>query len=79
MNTKRVSLAEADGHMAELFAAAKRGEEVVIEDDEHNQVKLVTLPRVRKPRVLGLHAGLVDIGDDFNEPLPESFWLGGQP
>jgi len=27
-------------------------------------------------RVLGLHAGQTWIADDFDSPLPESFWLG---
>ncbi len=29
-----------------------------------------------KPRVAGLHAGLYQIAEDFDAPLPESFWLG---
>jgi hypothetical protein len=28
------------------------------------------------PRVLGLHRGLVQISDDFDAALPDSFWLG---
>ncbi|WP_293121381.1 DUF2281 domain-containing protein [Moorena sp. SIO4G3] len=28
------------------------------------------------PRVFGLHAGLVEISEDFDEPLPDEFWLG---
>jgi len=27
-------------------------------------------------RVLGLHQGTVWISEDFDEPLPEAFWLG---
>lgn len=27
-------------------------------------------------RVAGLHAGMVWISDDFDEPLPDAFWLG---
>lgn len=30
----------------------------------------------RQGFAFGLHAGLVDVPDDFNEPLPDSFWLG---
>ena len=30
----------------------------------------------RRGFAFGLHAGLVDVPDDFNEPLPDSFWLG---
>lgn len=28
------------------------------------------------PRIPGLHAGMVFISDDFNDPLPDEFWLG---
>jgi hypothetical protein len=31
----------------------------------------------RKPFVFGLHAGLVETSEDFDAPLPDSFWLGG--
>jgi hypothetical protein len=30
----------------------------------------------RRGFAFGLHAGLVDVPADFNEPLPDSFWLG---
>ncbi|MCQ8118280.1 hypothetical protein [Methylomonas rosea] len=29
-----------------------------------------------KPRVFGEHRGLIEMSDDFNDPLPDSFWLG---
>jgi hypothetical protein len=28
------------------------------------------------PRVPGLHTGEVWMSEDFNEPLPDSFWFG---
>ncbi|MDD5057265.1 MAG: hypothetical protein PHQ60_05290 [Sideroxydans sp.] len=31
-----------------------------------------------KPVKLGLFQGKIKMGDDFNEPLPESFWLEGK-
>ena len=33
-------------------------------------------PFTTGPRILGLHQGMVSMSDDFDEPLPESFWLG---
>ena len=37
----------------------------------------MTIPAT--PRVLGLHAGsVIYIADDFDDELPESFWLGEQ-
>jgi hypothetical protein len=31
-----------------------------------------------KPFKLGLFAGQIQISDDFDEPLPDSFWLNGK-
>ena len=79
MSTKRISLAEASDHLPELIDEVQGGDEVVIEAQGKAPVKLVVMPRTRKPRVLGLHEGLVDIAENFNAPLPANFWLGGKP
>ena len=31
-----------------------------------------------KPLRLGLFKGKIHVSDDFNEPLPDSFWLEGR-
>lgn len=79
MSIKHVSLAEANGHLAELIEAAQRGDEVVIEDQGKIQVKLVVVTPGRKPRVFGQHEGMIWMSPDFNDPLPDDFWLGGRP
>ena len=33
-------------------------------------------PCLPQKRVLGLHQGMGWMSDDFNEPLPDEFWLG---
>lgn len=30
----------------------------------------------KKPRILGLHPGAFQPSDDFDDPLPDEFWLG---
>ena len=30
----------------------------------------------QKPRIAGLHAGMGWMSDDFDDELPDSFWLG---
>lgn len=34
------------------------------------------LIRSKKSRVLGLHAGQVQMSEDFDAPLSDEFWLG---
>jgi mRNA-degrading endonuclease RelE of RelBE toxin-antitoxin system len=38
--------------------------------------KYVQPPEKPKKRVLGLHKGQIWMSNDFNEPLPDEFWLG---
>ncbi len=33
-------------------------------------------PSELPPRILGLNHGAMKISDDFDEPLPDEFWLG---
>lgn len=33
-------------------------------------------PVLHGPRISGLHAGQWWMSDDFNDPLPDEFWLG---
>jgi prevent-host-death family protein len=79
MSTKRVSLSEADGHLAELIDAAGRGDEIVIEAEGKPAVKLVLVKPVRGKRELGVYRGKIRMRDDFNEPLPDDFLVSGQP
>jgi hypothetical protein len=33
-------------------------------------------PSALPPRILGLNRGAMKMSDDFDEPLPDEFWLG---
>ena len=33
-------------------------------------------PDTKEPRIMDLHKGQVWMSDDFDEPLPDEFWLG---
>lgn len=37
-------------------------------ENSHNQSNV--------QRIAGLHAGQIWMSDDFNDPLPDEFWLG---
>lgn len=30
----------------------------------------------KSPRTFGLHKGMIEMSDDFDDPLPDNFWLG---
>jgi len=59
--------------------AAERGmatEELLQQVLSEALEKMLPAPSTNSPRVAGLNAGQIWIGDDFDAPLPDSFWTG---
>ena len=75
--TKIVSINEAQVQLQGLLALARNGDEVIIEENGEPSARLIPIQKtVRKERILGLREGQVWTSDDFDEELPNSFWLG---
>jgi prevent-host-death family protein len=66
-----VNLYEAETMLSQLVERAAAGEEIVIAKAGRPLARLVPLAFRTGPRPLGLFAGQVVIGDDFDDPLPE--------
>jgi prevent-host-death family protein len=67
----QVNMHEAKTRLSELVSAAESGEEVVIARDGAPAVRLVPVSAEYAPVRLGALAGEIEIGDDFDDPLPE--------
>lgn len=65
-----VSVHEAKAQLSALLARVEGGEEIVIAREGRPVARLVPLERVAR-RVFGLDAGLFDVPDDFDAPLPD--------
>ena len=79
MSPKIVTVEEAASHLLELIGLAEQGAEVVIAYENQPKVKLVPIRPAPHKRVFGQHRGKIWMRPDFDEPLPESFWLSGTP
>lgn len=67
-----LNLYEAKTQLSALVDRAAAGEEIVIAKAGRPLARLMPLAsEKRKPRVPGLLAGQIWIGDDFDDPLPE--------
>lgn len=67
----QVSADEAKERLADLIAAALRGEIVLIERDDEHAVQLVPVLHARRQRKAGSAKGQIVIRDDFDAPLPD--------
>jgi antitoxin (DNA-binding transcriptional repressor) of toxin-antitoxin stability system len=72
------SLEEAQYHFIDLISRLDQGEEIIISRHNAAKIKLVLLPELPKKRQFGQFRGQIEIADDFDEPLPDSFWLSEQ-
>jgi prevent-host-death family protein len=66
-----VNLYDAKTNLSNLVERAARGEEIVIAKAGRPLARLVPLARRTTPRPLGLLAGQVTVGADFDDPLPD--------
>ena len=73
---RTVSVQEAQANLPALLSLVRAGGEVLITEAEQPIVKLTTVGPTRKKRVAGLHRGAIWTSEDFDEPLPDEFWLG---
>lgn len=87
MVAKTVDLNAEQVSLVELLAWVRAGTEVIVQEDGASVARIIPFEKanalqpaqnVNKPRILGLHAhlGPAWMSDDFDEPLPDEFWLG---
>lgn len=76
--TRTVSVDEAQEKLQDLLAQALAGNEVIITEHGKPVARLVPVPvaPARKKRVAGLNRGTIWTSEDFDQPLPDEFWLG---
>jgi prevent-host-death family protein len=66
----QVNMHEAKRRLSELVTAAERGEDVVIARNGRPVARLVAITAEHAPVRLGVLAGEIELGPDFDEPLP---------
>jgi prevent-host-death family protein len=67
-----INIHEAKTHLSRYLKRVMKGESVILCNRNTPVAEIRPLPKpVTEPRPLGLGKGLVEIGDEFFEPLPE--------
>ena len=65
----RIDINEAQSRFRELMKRVKNGEEVIIEQNEQPVARISPLSSTKEPRQFGSAKGLIQMADDFDEPL----------
>lgn len=82
--SKTIDIEDAQDHLLELVNLASQGEEIIISRDEKPLARIIAISGASassaEMRTPGLSRGVVKwISPDFDESLPDDFWLGGRP
>lgn len=67
----KVTIHEAKTHLSRLIKEVLNGEEVIIANRDKPLVKLIIYTENTFTRKIGTAKGLVEIKEDFDEPLKE--------
>ncbi len=76
MSRQTVSVEEAEKRLGELIGLAQQGDEIIIASGDQAKVRLVPVSAKTGKRIFGQHRGRLHMREDFDDPLPEYFWLG---
>ena len=71
-----VNIHQAKTHLSRLVERAASGEEIIIARSGRPVARLVPLAGAGKRRTFGRMRGKIQIGDDFDAPLPEDVLTG---
>lgn len=76
MTTKTFDVQEHEPSWQELLALVQEGTEVLLTAGDKPLARVTPIEAPRGKRIAGLHQGSIWTSDDFDEPLPDEFWLG---
>jgi prevent-host-death family protein len=78
-SSERVSIQEAAARLPELLERVRQGHEIIIAEDDRPMARLTALAAAQPPRSFGGYEGKIHVTEDFDDELPEAFWLGEAP
>ena len=68
---QKVALKDAETRLSELIGMVAGGEEVIITKDDGTGFKIIPFLHKRPCPKFGSEAGLIEMSDDFDEPLDD--------
>lgn len=73
---RTIDIDRGEFSLSEMIRLIEEGTEVLLVEREMPLARLTPVENDKSLRVPGLFAGQIWISDDFDDPLPDSFWLG---
>jgi len=75
--TKTIDVQQTQPEWKDLLPWIMEGTEIVFAEGNRPLARLHPLTSASSPRRAGLHKGAIQVSADFDEPLPDDFWVNG--
>ncbi len=75
--TKTIDVQQTQPEWKDLLPWILEGTEVVFAEGNKPIARLLPLTSSPSSRQPGLHKGAIQMSSDFDEPLPDDFWVNG--
>ncbi|HFB52351.1 MAG TPA: type II toxin-antitoxin system prevent-host-death family antitoxin [Anaerolineae bacterium] len=77
MPTKTIEVKQTQTYLTDLLSQVVKGSEIILTQGNTPIARLIPITDTpATPRVAGLHLNAIRTSDDFDESLPDEFWLG---
>jgi antitoxin (DNA-binding transcriptional repressor) of toxin-antitoxin stability system len=73
--TKTIDVQQSQPGWKDLLPWILEGTEIVFSEGSRPLARLLPLTSPSSPRRPGLHKGAIQVSADFDEPLPDDFWV----
>ncbi len=73
--TKSVEMSEIQHNLEGVLSLLSEGAEIIVTANNKPLARLVPIQKSAS-RIAGLHEGMIEMSDDFTDPLPDEFWMG---
>jgi antitoxin (DNA-binding transcriptional repressor) of toxin-antitoxin stability system len=75
MAPKTVTVHDVQSHLPKILAMVSEGNIIVISENDKPLAKIVPVSAQSTKRTAGLNEGKIWVSDDFDNSLPDDFWL----
>jgi antitoxin (DNA-binding transcriptional repressor) of toxin-antitoxin stability system len=76
MMTKTIDIHTANLSIEDLLSLIRQGTEVMMTEASVPFARISQCFPLRQERIAGLHSDTIWTSDDFDQPLPDEFWIG---
>lgn len=74
--TKTIDIQTSQISLDDVVSLVRNGTEIVLTDATIPVARMIPVVHPPLSRTPGLHAGAIHTSDDFDESLPDEFWMG---